>query len=143
MHGWVLEADRAVQVELADWPAGSAAATPAGATVAPDELTGAAGGVPTWAVTYDSVENRFALHDPLDDLAQVAPNGVAGDAATYVVAGWWSDASLDPLDAANDANSLDELLHSLGWSAVTPWVDTPAYQRVQDDVAQRARRGRT
>ena len=137
VHGWVLEADRAVRVELADWPAGSAAATPAGAPVTPAALTGAAGGAPTWAVTYDSVENRFALHDPLDDLAQLAPNGVAGDAATYVVAGWWSDMSLDPLDAANDANSLDELLHSLGWSAVTPWVDTPAYQRSLDDVAQR------
>jgi hypothetical protein len=137
VHGWVLEADRAARIELADWPAGSAAATPAGATVAAAELTGAAGGVPTWAVTYDSVENRFALYDPLDELAQVAPNGVAGEAATYVVAGWWSDTSLDPLDAANDADSLDELLHSLGWSAVTPWVDTPAYQRTRDDVAQR------
>ena len=28
--------------------------------------------------------------------------------------------SLDPLDAANDADSLDALLHSLGWSAVDP-----------------------
>ena len=73
VHGWVLEADRAVRAELVDWPAGSTAATPAGATVAPAELTGAAGGVPTWAVTYDSVENRFALHDPLDDLARRSP----------------------------------------------------------------------
>jgi len=137
VHGWVIEADRAVKVELADWPAGDTAAAQAGAQVAPAVLTGAAGGAPTWAVTYDSVENRFALHDPLDDMAQVAPNGVAGDAATYVVAGWWSDASLDPLDAATDRNSLDELLHSLSWSAVTPWVDTPAYQRSLDDVAQR------
>ena len=137
VRGWVLEADRAVQIDLGDWPVGSAAAPPAGAPVAPADLTGAAGGAATWAVTYDSVEQRFALHDPLDDVAQVAPNGVAGDAATYVVAGWWSDASLDPLDAAKDANSLDALLHSLGWSAVTPWVDTPAYQRSLDDVALR------
>lgn len=137
VHGWVIEADRAVKVELADWPAGGATAAPAGAQVAPAALTGSAGGTPAWAVTYDSVENRFALHDPLDDMAQVAPNGVAGDAVTYLVAGWWSDVSLDPLDAATDRNSLDELLHSLGWSAVTPWVDTPAYQRSLDDVAQR------
>ena len=137
VRGWVLEADRAVRVELTDWPAARAAATPAGAPVAPGVLNGSSGGAATWAVTYDSVADRFALYDPLDDLAQVAPNGVVGDAATYVVAGWWSDASLDPLDAARDANSLDALLHSLGWSAVTPWVDTPAYQRVGDDVAQR------
>ena len=28
---------------------------------------------------YDATSNRFALHDPLDDLASVAPNGVEGD----------------------------------------------------------------
>ncbi len=134
--GWVLEADRAVRAALADWPAAGATATPSGAPLAPAALTGAAGGAPTWAATYDSVENRFALHDPLDDIALVAPNGVIGNSATYVVAGWWSDVTLDPLDAAHDGGSLDALLHSLGWSAVTPWVDTPAYQRASDEVSR-------
>ena len=120
VRGWVLEADRAVQVDLGAWPEAAAAGRPAGALVAAGELTGTAGGAATWAATYDAVENRFALHDPLDDLATLAPNGVDGDAATYVVAGWWSDPARDPLDAALDKGSLDDLLASLGWSAVDP-----------------------
>ena len=69
VRGWVLEAERAVQVDLDDWPAASEAATPAGATIATTALTGTAGGAATWSATYDSVVNRFSLHDPLDDLA--------------------------------------------------------------------------
>ena len=34
-----------------------------------DELTGTVGGSAVWAGVYDAVLNRFAFHDPLDDLA--------------------------------------------------------------------------
>jgi len=136
VRGWVLEADAAVRVEMADWPAGSATTVAAGATIAAENLNGTAGGSATWASTYDSVENRFALHDPLDDLAALAPEGVDGDSATYVVAGWWSDPDRDPLDAATNKGSLDALLNSLKWSAVAPWVDAPADQRSRDAVGR-------
>ena len=136
VRGWVLEADRAVRVDLADWPGGRAGGDPAGAHLAAEELTGTVGGAATWSATYDSVENRFALHDPLDDVAALAPDGVDGDSASYVVAGWWSDPGLDPLDAARDKGSLDALLASLGWSAVAPSVRAPADQRARDEVAR-------
>jgi hypothetical protein len=136
VRGWVVEADRAVQVDLGAWPEASAQGSPAGALVAAEDLTGTAGGAATWAATYDSVENRFALFDPLDDIANLAPNGVDGDSATYVVAGWWSDPARDPLDAALDKGSLDALLASLGWSAVAPWVRAPADQRARDEVTR-------
>ncbi len=136
VRGWVLEADRAVAVDLAEWPAASATATPSGAPLDKAALTGTAGGAPTWAATYDSVLDRFAMHDPLDDVATLAPGGVSGDCATYVVAGWWSDPALDPLDAASNQGSMDALLHGLGWSAVAPWVDAPADQRARDEVSR-------
>jgi hypothetical protein len=135
VRGWVLEADRAARSDLTAWPDHSAAAAVAGAAVSAEDLTGTVGGALTWAATYDSVLDRFAFHDPLDDLAEVAPQGPAGG-ATYLVAGWWSQPTLDPLDAARDAGSFDALLHALGWSAVAPWVDAPADQRVRDEKAR-------
>ncbi|WP_123025998.1 hypothetical protein [Mycolicibacterium stellerae] len=136
VRGWVLEADRAARVDLATWPDSSPGAPVAGAAVPADQLTGTAGGAATWSATYDSVLNRFGFHDPLDDLAQVAPQGLAGDGATYLVAGWWSQTVLDPLDTARDAGSLDALLHGLGWSAVAPWVFAPSDQRIRDTRAK-------
>jgi hypothetical protein len=117
VRGWVLEADRAVAVPLEEWGEGSAAsqqAMRAGVRVEPDELTGTVGGSVTWAGVYDAVLNRFAFHDPLDDLPS-AGRTVDGGAATYVVAGWWSDPAADPLDAARSSASFAELLDGLRW----------------------------
>jgi hypothetical protein len=61
------------------------------------------------------VLNRFAFHDPLDDLGRAGPAGVDQRAATYVVAGWWSDPAADPLDAARSSASFAELLGNLRW----------------------------
>ena len=116
VRGWVLEADTARAVDLPAWPAGAAAVTPAGRTVPPAELTGSAGGSLNWVGVYDAGTNRLAFHDPLDDLATVAPNGAEGDQAAYVVAGWWSTTSLDPLDGAQTSSSLDARLDALGWA---------------------------
>jgi hypothetical protein len=84
-------------------------------TVAPAELTGSVGGSAQWASTYDAVRDRFAFHDPLDDLAEAAPSGVAGDQVGYLVTGWWSHAELDPLDAARTDASLHDHLDRMGW----------------------------
>ncbi|WP_372525436.1 hypothetical protein [Piscinibacter sp.] len=124
--GWVIEADRSVAVPLGSWTEGSSAsqtATPAGVELGREELTGTAGGSVSWAAVYDAVLNRFAFHDPLADLATLAPHGVDDDCASYVVAGWWSDPALDPLDAARGDDSLHELLERLRWRLLHEWGD--------------------
>ena len=113
--GWVLEADTAKAIPLDQYPAASASATSAGKTVAAPELTGTVGGTTAWAGVYDAVTNRFAFHDPLDDLATIAPEGVRDQLGAYVVAGWWSHADLDPLDVAHTSSSLSTRLDELGW----------------------------
>lgn len=125
--GWVLEADRAVAVPLGTWQEGgpAAATTPAaGVPLAPADLVGTVGGGLAWAGVYDAVLNRFAFHDPLDDVGVLAPGGVDRDCAAYVIAGWWSDARLDPLNGARSDDSLDELLARLRWSLLGEWGST-------------------
>jgi hypothetical protein len=124
--GWVIEADRAVAVPLGSWSEGGAAAqsaTPAGLTLERTQLTGTVGGGVAWAAVYDAVLNRFAFHDSLADLTTVAPQGVDDDCVSYVVAGWWSDPALDPLDAARSNDSLHELLDRLRWRLLYEWGD--------------------
>ncbi|MEO6525025.1 MAG: hypothetical protein ABIP93_00205 [Gemmatimonadaceae bacterium] len=124
--GWVLEADRAVAVPLGSWTEGRAAsnaASPAGVAIDVGQLTGTVGGSVSWAAVYDAVLNRFAFHDPLTDIAQVAPSGVDENCAAYVVAGWWSDAGNDALDKARSNASLHELLDRLRWRLLYEWGD--------------------
>jgi hypothetical protein len=135
--GWVLEADRAVAVPLGSWTEGgpaSQSATPAGLAVDCDQLTGTVGGAISWAAVYDAVLNRFAFHDPLADLAQLAPDGVDQECATYMVAGWWSDPAADPLDKARSNDSLHELLNRLRWRLLYEWGDEQ--WAVQQEKAQ-------
>ncbi len=124
--GWVLEADRAIAVPLAQWREGAAVPAgikPAGEPLTPDQLTGTVGGSVTWSGVYDAVLNRFAFHDPLDDLGSIAPDGVDQDCVSYTVAGWWKDAGEDPLDAARSTDSLHELLDHLRWRLLREWGD--------------------
>lgn len=135
--GWVIEADRAVAVPLAQWSEGSSAsqsATAAGALIEREQLTGTVGGAVSWSGVYDAVLNRFAFHDPLADLATLAPQGVDEDCASYVVAGWWSDPVLDPLDKARSNDSLHELLDRMRWRLLYEWGDATWAQ--QQDAAQ-------
>lgn len=118
VRGWVLEADTARAIPLEQWPHGVADVAPEGRALQPHELTGAAGGSLAWAGVYDAVRNRLAFHDPLDDIDQVASRGVAANAAAYVIAGWWSDPELDPLDGAQTSASLHDRLDELGWHLV-------------------------
>lgn len=117
--GWVLCADTGTVVPLADWRGEEALPAAARHTVSAAELTGTCGGSPQWASVYNAVLDRFAFHDDLADLATLAPNGVVGDQAGYLVAGWWSHAELDPLDAARTSASLHESLESRNWHLVT------------------------
>jgi hypothetical protein len=143
VSGWVLEADRAVAVPLEQWSEGSAAsqaAVPAGQLLQPEQLTGSVGGAVTWSAVYDAVGNRFAFHDPLDDLAAAAPNGVDRDAGAYLVAGWWSKPAADPLDSARSSDSLHELLDQLRWRLLADFGDArpDQEQRVSDQLLRGA-----
>lgn len=133
--GWVLEADRAVALPLQGWTEGGqagAAASPVGAAISPEQLTGTVGGSISWSATYDAVLDRFAFHDPLADLDTAAPGGVDQGCGTYVVAGWWSDPSRDPLDAARSKDNLNELLDRLRWRALRDWGDATLAQRKEE-----------
>jgi hypothetical protein len=126
LTGWVIEADRAVALPLTQWTEGGAAsqgATPAGAPITPQELTGTVGGSVSWSGIYDAVLNRFAFHDPLADVAALAPSGVDENCAAYLIAGWWSDPANDPLDKARSDDSLHELLERLRWRLLAEWGD--------------------
>ena len=138
VKGWVIEADTAKVIPLENWPAGSAAAAPEGKTVAREDLTGTVGGHVNWVAGYDGVKNRLAFYDPLTDLPTAAPQGVTDDLATYVVAGWWSDPKLDPLDGADTASSLHVRLHEIGHRLVTDAEG--ADQALQDRKLKAARR---
>lgn len=140
LSGWVLEADRAVAVPLAQWSEGGAASTAApnaGEALTREQLTGTVGGALVWSGVYDAVLNRFAFHDPLADLATIAPQGVDEDCASYLIAGWWSDPALDPLDKARDNGSLHEMLETLRWRLLYEWGDESwarAQEKAQADL---------
>jgi hypothetical protein len=124
-RGWVLDAGTGRVWPLGSWtgdPVGAGGeATPPTAAVPPEGLTGTAGGTLTWTAGYDAALARFAVHDPLDDLAAdptlggALPGGPAGERATYVVVGWWSRPELDPLDEIRSTQALDAKLDALGW----------------------------
>ena len=115
VSGWMIEADRTVVTPLADWPSPGTSEPPHGKTIAPDLLTGTAGGSLNWSGCYDAVANRFAFHDPLDDLRESLRGGVIDDLASYVVCGWWSDPRRDPLDVAHSKAGLQSRLDALKW----------------------------
>ncbi|RZS86835.1 hypothetical protein EV189_2251 [Motilibacter rhizosphaerae] len=125
VRGWLLDAATATVRDLAQGFTGTPLPDQLPArTLAPAELTGAAGGSPTWTGAYDASLGRLAWVDPLDDLAAdpelggALPGGPAGGSATYVVVGWWSDPALDPLDGVRTEGGLAERTAGLGWRVV-------------------------
>ena len=113
IRGWVLEAENARAVPFELWPARADEVPPEGNPLEKDRLTAAAGGMLGWVACYDGTLNRFAFHDPLDDLGQVTQ---PENAATYVVAGWWSDPRKDPLDGTYTGENVHERITALGWT---------------------------
>ncbi|MCP3887530.1 MAG: hypothetical protein GY702_01495 [Desulfobulbaceae bacterium] len=71
-----------------------------------EEITALGFGSLGWAGYFDNVVDRFAFHDPLDDIT---------GAVAYTVLGWYTDAGLDPIDARNEADFFARL-DDLDWS---------------------------
>lgn len=113
VRGWVIDAIHGTVTPLDGFT---------GTTETSDQvfepLDGLIGGGPLWTAAYDASAGRFGLHDPLDDLPQlreIAVDGFANDAATYVVAGWMTDSDEDPLESRS-ADELDDILEDLNWA---------------------------
>lgn len=81
---WILESDSGKSSTLESW------VSPGKSTPSPEmTAVGPGAGDIYWTVTYDSARNRFTFHDIPDD-SDVGP-------FDYLVAGWYSDETEDPL----------------------------------------------
>ncbi len=109
---WVVESDRGLTRALTQWSE-SASAAPGSRTpwLQPSSLTAVTGGDPAWAAVLDGVLDRFAVRD---DLAGLHADDAAGS-LTYLVVGWYSDPSLDPLAGPEAAQGIEALLARLRW----------------------------
>lgn len=130
-RAWVVEAEHGRTVDLGSWteirdPQGP----PDGRTphFPSERLTVMAGGDPAWAAVYDAVEDRFGMHDPLDDLTAADLSAPL----SYLVCGWWSQDANDPLYVGTLAERADRLT-TLRWAytAVAPEVQAGRDAAVQ------------
>jgi hypothetical protein len=140
--GWVILADTGTVVPLDDWHGEQALPPAARHTVASAKLTGTVGGSPQWASTYDAVVDRFAFYDSLSVLSGSSGPSTEGNQVGYLVTGWWSQAALDPLDAARTDASLHDTLDGLGWHlAATAGDPQPGIELRTVDALKRASLG--
>jgi hypothetical protein len=106
VKGWVLRAvdQNPVAVDLDQW---KETGNEPGATDPP--LTAVGFGDPAWATYYDNVANRLAFYDSLADIS-------SGPLA-YLVCGWYSDPSFDPLGSSevHSLTDFDRRMAQLGW----------------------------
>src|SRR5262249_32251768 len=116
---WVIAAEAGKFVTLDQWPAGAAGAPSTAKTLTSDQLTGTVGGSIAWTGMFDAGLNRFSFFDPLTDVPALVPSGAVDNLATYLVAGWYSDPKLDPLDVADTVASLSVRLAELNWSLMS------------------------
>lgn len=65
-------------------------------------------GEPTFSVYYDNTQNVLGFHDPL--------TGIATGPITYLVTGWYSEPSRDPLHIPATESAWYAALRNLGWS---------------------------
>ena len=106
-------------------------------------LDGFSGGA-HWTSSYSASEGRFTFHDPLSDLdqlGQVATAGFDGNQAVYTVAGWWSDATRDPLSGARGSTGLDSALAGLGWDIDHDLRDTYLEERDTREIVKEVQAG--
>ncbi|MEP7021297.1 MAG: hypothetical protein ABI808_11635, partial [Pseudonocardiales bacterium] len=134
--GWVIEADAGTITPLADWPATAANAVTVQPEIPHAQLNVHVGGA-NWVQSYDAALGRFALHDSLVDLAGFE---VVGDALGYLVAGWWSASTDDPLNGVGTDVGYRQRLRELGWN--DPDHPSPDASR-RDEASDRYRTAKT
>jgi hypothetical protein len=105
VKGWVLRGvdQSPVAIDLDQW---KETGNEPGAQDPPLSVVGF--GDPAWATYYDNVVNRLGFYDNLGD--------ISGPLA-YLVCGWYSDPSLDPLGTAevHSLTDFDRRMAQLGW----------------------------
>lgn len=124
LRGWVIDAKKGSATPLSEFDG-----TTGDDTSLPnfERLDGTVGGSPLWTASYAASAGRFGFHDALEDLdalREVATKGFDHDAACYVVAGWTSDSSRDPLNVEG-RTELFSLLEELGWH-LDPEAEPPS-----------------
>lgn len=107
VRGWILQShdDNPHPLPLDGWR--EAGKPPDGIK---QPLTALGYGDVSWAGYFDNTENRLAFYDDLSDVA-------AGPLA-YLVCGWYSDPSLDPLGSSkvHSLAEFDARMKELGWT---------------------------
>ncbi len=136
VRGWVIDAKNKATIPLETFAGSFEGAT---GTQPFERLDGEIGGSLVWTASYAASEGRFTFHDSLGDLplpASVAPNGVHDNSAAYVVCGWWSTLTEDPLAQSSGESAMLSTLESLKWSldddATGPVTD---FKRLRRDMA--------
>lgn len=138
LRGWVVEADKARVVPLDQWPNQVDRFATTGKTLAPEAFNGTAGGSLHWTGVADAAHNRFALHDTLSDITEGQTPAPLDNMVSYLVAGWWSDGEVDPLDKARSSGSLEDRLNELGWRLANDHEG--GYRLNEDNAVVRAKR---
>lgn len=75
---------------------------------APRWMTALGEGDPAYAAYYDNVENQLGFYDAIED--------IPGGPLAYLVAGWYSDRTDDPLYSPTKASQWLDTLDDLGWA---------------------------
>ncbi|WP_187429772.1 hypothetical protein ROLI_015710 [Roseobacter fucihabitans] len=114
LRTWLIESDKGRVFDLPKYPADAASISPH--ALDPEQLTGIMGGSPNWTASYDASLNRFAFHDPLDD---IDAGQVMTKQASYVVIGWWSERNLDPLAGLTLPYGVPRRIAGFNWTAST------------------------
>jgi hypothetical protein len=129
VRGWVLQAGEAhpEPVELSSWR--EAGGTPDGQKGA---LTALGHGHVSWSAYFDNVKNRLAFYD---DLADVTSGPLA-----YLVCGWYSDTTLDPLGEArvHSLTDFERRMAELRWSVPDKDFHTAEAESARHQVAAKA-----
>ena len=134
VRGWVIDARTKVTVPLETF-AGTFPARPSPDPDLFEPLNGAIGGSLLWTASYGAAEGRFTFHDPLTDVpppTTAAPNGLQDASAAYLVCGWWSEMSQDPLGSSVGVPAMTAKRRELKWA-----LDDDALNPVTGDDRKR------